>query len=512
MIHIEELYKLVSKIDKEASLSGKLTCFKNWISRFPEVFDTRIISFSSSSISDSSDILHTLPPNNLSAFPKEPSVVNGRSAVPKELFPPSLQQQVTLFIPFYIRDEDPAGALLVKCENPKRMLRRDKHQLGLIASKLGDIITVGNLYRGLRESEKIDKKSDSVSPEMLGRLMNYLELPMYVTDRQGEFVSVNRSFLDHFSYSSLEAMIEQGDFFVETDNWSKGIKKLFGEDSAGATMKVRTGKGETRLVKDAATLVGKYTLGVLFDITSYLNWNEALEETLEAQKALNEKLLNATSMLEKTQCTTMKSLARLAEYRDMETGNHLHRICEFNRLLTKGVYESQPYHFHIGEDYVNDIYLSGMLHDIGKVAVPDQILLKPGSLSLDEWDVMKKHTLLGWDILKEADHELGEQSFLTLASRIALSHHERYDGTGYPKKLEGEDIPLSARISAISDVYDALTSKRPYKDAWSHSQAVEEILSQRGTQFDPVLMDIFSDLENEFLRIKSELPDSNILN
>ena len=201
MIQIEELYKLVNIIDREASISGKLTCFKDWISRYPEVFDTRIISFSKSSLSESSDILHSLPPNNRSTFPKEPTVVNGRSAIPKELFPPPLQQQVTLFIPFYIRDEEPAGALLLKCENPKRMLRRDKHELGLLASKLGDMITVGNLCRGLKEREKGDRQSDSVSPEMLGKLMNYLDLPMYVTDRQGNFISVNRCFLDHFPIS-----------------------------------------------------------------------------------------------------------------------------------------------------------------------------------------------------------------------------------------------------------------------------------------------------------------------
>jgi response regulator RpfG family c-di-GMP phosphodiesterase len=258
--------------------------------------------------------------------------------------------------------------------------------------------------------------------------------------------------------------------------------------------------------------VGKYTMGVLFDITSYINWNEELQETVEELKSLNEKLTSTTSMLRKTQTTAMKSLAKLAEYRDMETGNHLHRICEFNRLITDQVHERQPYSFHIAEEYVQDIYLSGMLHDIGKVGVPDQILLKHGSLSGDEWDVMKKHTLWGWDLLREADLELGEQSFLTLASRIALSHHERFDGNGYPKKLKGEDIPLSARISAISDVYDALTSKRPYKEAWPHERAVEEIVRQRGDQFDPALVDIFENLELEFQKVKVALPDNSMVN
>jgi hypothetical protein len=221
----------------------------------------------------------------------------------------------------------------------------------------------------------------------------------------------------------------------------------------------------------------------------------------------DQELSNTTSMLQKTQSTTMKSLAMLAEYRDMETGNHLHRICEYNKQISEKVHEAQPYSFHLSSDYVDDIYLSGMLHDIGKVGVPDSILLKAGSLSVNEWDIMRKHTVWGWDILHQADQELGEQSFLTLASRIALAHHEWYNGNGYPRGLRGENIPLSARISAVSDVYDALTSRRPYKEAWTHDQAVEEILKEKGKQFDPVIVEILENIENDFRRIKHDFPD-----
>ena len=146
--------------------------------------------------------------------------------------------------------------------------------------------------------------------------------------------------------------------------------------------------------------------------------------------------------------------------------------------------------------------MSVMLHDIGKVSIPDHILLKPGKLDAGEWETMKKHTIFGWEVLHKADQELGEQSFLTLAASIALSHHEKYDGTGYPHGSKGEKIPLSARISAIADVYDALTSKRPYKEAWSHERAVEEIARLAGSHFDPVLVGIFGDIHDEFARVR----------
>jgi putative two-component system response regulator len=147
-----------------------------------------------------------------------------------------------------------------------------------------------------------------------------------------------------------------------------------------------------------------------------------------------------------------------------------------------------------------------MLHDIGKVSIPDSILLKPGKLDPQEWEVMKKHTVFGWEVLHKADRELGEQSFLTLAATIALSHHERFDGKGYPHGSMGDQIPLSARISALADVYDALTSPRPYKEAWSHERATEEILAPGAGHFDPVLMEIFRDVHGMFADVRRQFP------
>jgi putative two-component system response regulator len=165
-----------------------------------------------------------------------------------------------------------------------------------------------------------------------------------------------------------------------------------------------------------------------------------------------------------------------------------------------------PFTFRITAEYANDISLSVMLHDIGKVSIPDHILLKPGKLDPQEWEMMKKHTVFGWEVLHKADRELGEQSFLTLAATIALSHHERFDGKGYPKGTAGEQIPLSARISAIADVYDALTTARPYKEAWSHERAVAEIVGGAGSQFDPVLVELFRELNDQFAEVRQRFP------
>lgn len=210
--------------------------------------------------------------------------------------------------------------------------------------------------------------------------------------------------------------------------------------------------------------------------------------------------------LQRTQGAAIRSLARLAEYRDPETGYHLQRICEYTRLIAMQVHLRAPYSFRITAEYANDISLSVMLHDIGKVSIPDHILLKPGKLDPEEWEMMKKHTVFGWDVLHKADRELGEQSFLTLAASIARSHHERFDGKGYPEGTAGEQIHLSARIAAIADVYDALTTARPYKEAWSHERAVAEILGQAGTQFDPVLVAIFRDLNDQFADVRRRFP------
>lgn len=196
------------------------------------------------------------------------------------------------------------------------------------------------------------------------------------------------------------------------------------------------------------------------------------------------------------------SLASLAESRDSETGEHLERMREYSRILAQDLARTDKYRGEINGDYIRSIYLASPLHDIGKVGIPDAILLKPGRLTREEFEVMKQHTTIGGKTLARAMEHSPSADFFRFAQEIALTHHERYDGRGYPDGLAGDEIPLCGRIVAVADVYDALTSVRIYKDAYSHEAAKRIIISDSGTAFDPDVVDAFLRCETQFAEVK----------
>lgn len=198
---------------------------------------------------------------------------------------------------------------------------------------------------------------------------------------------------------------------------------------------------------------------------------------------------------------TTFALAKLAESRDPETGAHLERVRTYCRVLAVELRKQPRFSKEIGDEFIHHIYETSPLHDIGKVAIPDAILLKPGGLSVDEFEQMKSHTLRGAETLAAAMHRFPNATFLRMAHDIALYHHERYDGSGYPYGLVGDQIPLCARILALADVYDALTSKRVYKEAGTHEFAKQKILEERGKHFDPAIVDAFVDAEQRFIAV-----------
>lgn len=202
------------------------------------------------------------------------------------------------------------------------------------------------------------------------------------------------------------------------------------------------------------------------------------------------------------------SLAKLAESRDTETGAHLERIREYCRLLGAELGRTGPYSDQIDGDFVELLYLTSPLHDIGKVGIPDNVLLKPGKLTEQEFSIMQQHTLIGAQTLAAVAEMNPEAGFLTMAHDIALTHHERFDGTGYPHRISGTNIPLSGRITAVADVYDALTSKRVYKPAFSHETAVNMIVEGRGSHFDPVVVDAFLQLTDDFQLIRQRFENA----
>ncbi len=201
-------------------------------------------------------------------------------------------------------------------------------------------------------------------------------------------------------------------------------------------------------------------------------------------KTLEENVKERTNDLYQTRMDVVWRLAKVAEFRDEHTGEHINRMSRYAHVLARGLGLS------LGQCEL--ILNTVVLHDIGKVAVPDAILLKPAKLEPQEFEIMKKHTIWGAQMLKGSD-----SAFLKMAETIAISHHEKYDGTGYPNGLKGDSIPLVGRIAAVADVFDALTSSRPYKKAWSLEEAIMEIKKMNGSHFDPRLVEIFLDNSKE---------------
>ena len=193
------------------------------------------------------------------------------------------------------------------------------------------------------------------------------------------------------------------------------------------------------------------------------------------------------------------ALARLAETRDPETGYHLERIQGYSRLLAQAL--NQDDFPELNRQFIETLYATSPLHDIGKVGIPDRILLKPGRLTDKEFAIMKTHTTIGYETLRSAYRKNPRAAYLRMSAEIARSHHERFDGSGYPDGLVGDDIPLSARIVAVADVYDALISKRVYKEAFSHEKTREIIMEARESQFDPRLVDAFLSAEEDIREV-----------
>jgi putative two-component system response regulator len=225
--------------------------------------------------------------------------------------------------------------------------------------------------------------------------------------------------------------------------------------------------------------------------------NHHLEELVQAQ----------VKEISESQMATIFALAKLAESRDEDTGTHLERVQEFCKLLAQQLCTVTTCCESMDTTFINNLYHASPLHDIGKVGISDSILLKPGKHTPEEFEIMKQHTVIGAQTLEAARERYPRNDFINMGISIARSHHEKWDGSGYPDGLAGNDIPLAARIMTVADVYDALRSKRCYKDAFTHENSCEIIINGRGTQFDPVIIDAFLTKEQEFNRIRTEMDD-----
>lgn len=231
------------------------------------------------------------------------------------------------------------------------------------------------------------------------------------------------------------------------------------------------------------------------------------------RKNLENLVITRTEQLERTQNCILEMLANVTSYRDQETGGHIRRTTYYSEVVIKQLRKHSQKGYEISDEYAEAIVKSAKLHDIGKVAVPDSILLKPAKLTPEEFDIIKLHTIYGEQLISNAMNDLGDtSSFLNVAKEIIISHHEKWNGAGYPYGLRGDTIPLSARIMAVVDVYDALISHRPYKEPFSHETAVDIIVQDAGTHFDPYLIEICKDAFSEFHEIAEKHKDADYPN
>lgn len=223
---------------------------------------------------------------------------------------------------------------------------------------------------------------------------------------------------------------------------------------------------------------------------------------------LEQRVREQVAALTSAQLGAIFAMSKLAESRDPETGEHLERMREYCKVLSQHLSQLEKYKKVIDTAFISDIYAASPLHDIGKVGIDDTVLLKPGKLTEAEWVIMRTHPVIGAETLRQVDKQHPGNTLIRMGVQIAEGHHEKWDGTGYPYGLRGEETPLVARILALGDVYDALTSKRCYKEAFSHARSREIIEEGRAKHFDPDVVDAFFATEQEFMRIRELYQDS----
>jgi putative two-component system response regulator len=249
---------------------------------------------------------------------------------------------------------------------------------------------------------------------------------------------------------------------------------------------------------------------VLARVKSQLQTKAAADFLKDQNVYLEQEVAKRTREVMAIQDVTILAMASLAETRDSDTGNHIRRTQHYVRALALKLQDHPRFSNFLTPYNIEMLYKSAPLHDIGKVGIPDRILLKPGRFEPHEFEIMKTHTTLGRDAIEHAENSLGTNvEFLTMAKEIALSHQEKWDGSGYPQGIGGDDIPVAARLMAVADVYDALISRRVYKDGMPHEKAVQIIAEGKGNHFDPDMVDAFLDIQEEFRTIAGRYADSD---
>lgn len=357
-------------------------------------------------------------------------------------------------------------------------IQKKSHQL--IWTLISDIfifliITFFTLFLGLRLKREIAQ-----NVKLLDQYKHVVDRSSIVskTDKSGHITYANKQFCDISGYTQEELLGKKHNLVRHPDM----PKRIFTE----MWKTILDKKPWFGIVKNRKKDGGEYIVEV--SINPILNQQGEIQEFIAIRNDITQ-IVTLHKELEHTQEDIIFRMGEIGETRSKETGYHVRRVAKYSAILAK--------HYGLGDEEITRLTQASPMHDIGKVAIPDSILNKAGKLTGEEWSVMKTHTQIGYDLFKNSDKEL-----LQTAATIAYEHHEKYDGSGYPRGLKGEEIHIYGRITALADVFDALGSKRVYKDAWSDERIFQLFKEERGKHFDPKLVDIFFEHLDEFLAIR----------
>ena len=338
------------------------------------------------------------------------------------------------------------------------------------------------------------------SEEKYRTILESIEEGYYEVDFEGYFVFVNDSLSKILGVPKIDLRFMNFWDFMDEENASRVYATFMGCRRTGKPVKAFDCEFN---INGAAAYI-EASVSLLRDSRGLpVGYRGVLRDRTEKKK-MELDLIESYRKIQEARTATILGLAKLAEYRDEGTGTHLERIREYARILAVELSQNPRFSETIDQQYIDDIYQSSILHDIGKVGTPDALLLKPGELTDEEFDIIKRHTIMGGNALKAIESQIEGQSFLAMGREIAFNHHEKWDGSGYPRGLKGEAIPLSARIIALADVYDALTTRRFYKEAFSHDKAKNMIILLKSKHFDPQIVDAFLAVQEKFNRVRKE--------
>ncbi len=339
------------------------------------------------------------------------------------------------------------------------------------------------------------------SEEKYRTILESIEEGYYEVDFEGYFIFVNDSLSKLLGVPKMDLRFMNFWDFMNDENAELIYETFLECRRSGRPVKAF----DCEFNLDGAILYIEASASMLRDSKGVpVGYRGVLRDRTEKKK-MEMDLLESYRKVYEARSATILGLAKLAEYRDEGTGTHLERIREYARILAVQLSSNPKFKGRIDQQYIDDIYQSSILHDIGKVGTPDALLLKPGELTKEEFNIIKRHTLMGGNALEAIESQIEGKSFLAMGKEIAYNHHEKWDGSGYPRGLKGEAIPLSARIIAVADVYDALTTKRFYKEAYSHGTAKNMIIRLKGEHFDPQIVNAFAATAAKFNRVRKQM-------